>query len=76
MHLIEEHMRRPLHYKGSRLFIDYGEPADEHNAGRTLFVSGFVGGEQHVRDLLGDWIDAIALIRVGVCSRIFNNSRD
>ena len=69
-------MRRPFYYKGSRLFLDYGEPAVEQKAGRTLFVSGFVGGEQHVRDLLGDWKDAIELIRAGVCSRVLDDSRD
>lgn len=55
--IMEEHRRRRFEHGGRRLAIHYvtEEPG---NQTKTLFIRGFTGGEQRVREMLGSWADA------------------
>lgn len=75
--LILEHRYKPFRYGGRQLRINFAEPKeDDPGATNTLFTTGFAGGEQHVRDLLKDWENAISNVRGGMCSHASGYARD
>lgn len=75
--LILEHRYNPFRYGGHRLRINFAGPEqDDPGVTKTLFISGFAGGEQRVRGLLKDWENAVSSVTGGMCSYASRYTRD